>query len=274
VRIKSVDQPAIQQLHRLRTQWMRPERRGSPSFAVRWASSGSLFRSVWCAPWKACARRSLNPTHQCLRSVRQPSRDARRDRRTRAEMQERRARTRPANELDQVVQRLLQIPGVGPLTATAMRASVVDVQRFPSGMHFASWLGPTSREHSSGERRRLGRISKQGDPYLRTLPIHGSRGSQRSARRWHSGQAARSARRLVCRSTSAAVTTGQPWHWLTSSLASSGLPGDTSGRSRQPRRSLIDPTHLQRHSPRFMFSETAVDAAEPITNLASKAPRK
>jgi transposase len=52
---------------------------------------------------------------------------------------------------------------------------VVDIQRFPTARHFASWLGLTSREHSSGERRRLGRISKQGDPYLRTLLIHGAR---------------------------------------------------------------------------------------------------
>ena len=58
---------------------------------------------------------------------------------------------------------------------TALRASVVDIQRFPSARHFASWLGLTSREHSSGERRRLGRISKQGDVYLRTLLIHGAR---------------------------------------------------------------------------------------------------
>jgi transposase len=79
------------------------------------------------------------------------------------------------NEHDPIVERLLQIPGVGPLTATALRASVVDVHRFPSARHFASWLGLTSREHSSGERRRLGRISKQGDPYLRTLLIHGAR---------------------------------------------------------------------------------------------------
>jgi transposase len=85
-------------------------------------------------------------------------------------------------EEDPVVERLLQIPGIGPLTATALRASVVDVQRFPSARHFASWLGLTSREHSSGERRRLGRISKQGDPYLRTLLIHGARAVLLAAR--------------------------------------------------------------------------------------------
>ena len=90
------------------------------------------------------------------------------------------------NAQDPVVDRLLQIPGVGPLTATALRASVVDIQRFPSARHFASWVGLTSREHSSGERRRLGRISKQGDPYLRTLLIHGARAvliAARSAQR-------------------------------------------------------------------------------------------
>jgi len=52
---------------------------------------------------------------------------------------------------------------------------VGDVQRFPSGRHFACYLGLTPREHSSGSRRRLGRISKQGDVYLRTLLIHGAR---------------------------------------------------------------------------------------------------
>ena len=86
------------------------------------------------------------------------------------------------SEHDPVVERLLKVPGVGPLTATALRASAVDIQRFPSARHFASWLGLTSREHSSGERRRLGRISKQGDPYLRTLLIHGARAVLLAAR--------------------------------------------------------------------------------------------
>ena len=74
-----------------------------------------------------------------------------------------------------VVARLRTIPGIGLLTATAMVGFVGDVQRFPSGRHFACYLGLTPREHSSGSRRRLGRISKQGDVYLRTLLIHGAR---------------------------------------------------------------------------------------------------
>jgi transposase len=74
-----------------------------------------------------------------------------------------------------VIERLRAIPGVGLLTATALVGFVGDVARFPSGRHFASYLGLTPRERSSGSRRRLGRISKQGDVYLRMLLIHGAR---------------------------------------------------------------------------------------------------
>jgi transposase len=70
---------------------------------------------------------------------------------------------------------LQTIPGIGLLTATALVAFVGDARRFPSGRHFASYLGLTPREHSSGLRRRLGAISKRGDPYLRMLLVHGAR---------------------------------------------------------------------------------------------------
>ena len=76
---------------------------------------------------------------------------------------------------------LLQIPGIGVLTATALYASVGDIHTFRSGRHLASWLGITPKEHSSGSRRRLGRISKQGDAYLRTLLIHGARSALTAA---------------------------------------------------------------------------------------------
>lgn len=82
---------------------------------------------------------------------------------------------------DEVIRRMQTLPGVGLLGATALRAAVVDVQRFPSGRHFASWIGLTARESSSAGRRRLGRISKQGDVYLRTLLIHGARSALMAA---------------------------------------------------------------------------------------------
>ena len=73
------------------------------------------------------------------------------------------------------VECLRTIPGVGLLTATAILAFVGDIHRFPSARHFASYLGLTPREYSSGLKRNLGRISKRGDGYLRTLLIHGAR---------------------------------------------------------------------------------------------------
>ena len=81
------------------------------------------------------------------------------------------------------VARLRSIPGIGLLTATAIVGSVGDVERFRSSRHFASYLGLTPREHSSGNVRRLGRISKRGDVYLRTMLIHGARSLLWSAHR-------------------------------------------------------------------------------------------
>lgn len=82
---------------------------------------------------------------------------------------------------DVAVQRYLTVPGVGLLTATALRASAGDLSRFNSGRHLAAWIGLVPREHSSGHHRRLGRITKRGDAYLRTLLIHGGRAVLRSA---------------------------------------------------------------------------------------------
>jgi transposase len=84
---------------------------------------------------------------------------------------------------DVCVQQLRQIPGIGTLTSTALRAVVGDIQRFPCGRHFASWLGLTPNERSSAEKRRLGKISKQGDTYLRTLLVHGARSALLAAHR-------------------------------------------------------------------------------------------
>ncbi len=73
------------------------------------------------------------------------------------------------------VKRLRTIPGIGLLIATAFVALVGDIHRFPSARHLSSYLGLTPREFSSALKRRLGRISKRGDVYLRMLLIHGAR---------------------------------------------------------------------------------------------------
>lgn len=72
-------------------------------------------------------------------------------------------------------QRLMTIPGVGAITATAMLATVGDPKQFKNGRQFAAWLGLTPRQHTTGGKIRLGRITKKGDTYLRTLLIHGTR---------------------------------------------------------------------------------------------------
>jgi transposase len=76
--------------------------------------------------------------------------------------------------------RLMTVPGIGVLSATALVASVGDIRRFRSGRHFASGLGLTPREHSSGSTRRLGAITRHGNSYLRMLLIHGARSALRA----------------------------------------------------------------------------------------------
>jgi transposase len=74
-----------------------------------------------------------------------------------------------------LVRRLRSVPGIGLLSSTALAGFVGDLRRFPSGRHFASYLGLTPRERSTGGIRRLGAITKRGDVYLRMLLIHGAR---------------------------------------------------------------------------------------------------
>lgn len=75
----------------------------------------------------------------------------------------------------EAAQRVMKLEGVGPITATAVVASVGDASVFKNGRQFAAWLGLTPRQNSSGGKCRLGSITKRGDVYLRTLLIHGTR---------------------------------------------------------------------------------------------------
>src|SRR5271154_4653048 len=70
--------------------------------------------------------------------------------------------------------RLHCIPGVGPMLATALVASVADPRTFRSGRNFSAWIGLVPKQHSSGGKERLGSISKQGDRYLRSLFVAGA----------------------------------------------------------------------------------------------------
>jgi transposase len=78
------------------------------------------------------------------------------------------------HKADPVSQRLATIPGIGPLVATAIAATVPDAGVFRSGREFAAWLGLVPRQRSTGGKQRLGRISREGDGYIRRLLVIGA----------------------------------------------------------------------------------------------------
>ena len=75
---------------------------------------------------------------------------------------------------EEMAQRLAEIPGIGPVTATAVVATVGDAKLFRNGRELAAWVGLVPRQSSSGGKTRLGRITKHGDSYLRTLFVQGA----------------------------------------------------------------------------------------------------
>jgi transposase len=87
-----------------------------------------------------------------------------------------------------------EVPGIGKLTATALVATIGDAKAFKSGRELASFLGLVPRQSGTGGKIRLGSISKRGDPYLRTLLIHGARSVMYHTKKpttWHRGIQAR-----------------------------------------------------------------------------------
>lgn len=184
VAIKSEDQQATLALHRLRSQWKttRTARinalRGLFSeFGLSRPAGATRFLRALPALLEEASDR-LPPRVRAVVLLAQEEIRALEERIQSVERElEQGVREEP------VLQTLREIPGVGTLTATALYASVGNIHEFPSGRHLASWLGLTPRESSSGSRRRLGRISKQGDPYLRMLLIHGARSALLVAQR-------------------------------------------------------------------------------------------
>jgi transposase len=84
------------------------------------------------------------------------------------------ARILARHKADAVSRRLATIPGIGPLAATAIAATVPDPSAFRGGREFAAWLGLVPRQNSTGGKARLGRISRQGDAYIRRLLVIGA----------------------------------------------------------------------------------------------------
>jgi transposase len=73
------------------------------------------------------------------------------------------------------IQQLMQLPGVGPTTATALMSTIGNGRDFRCGRQLSAWLGLVPGQYSSGGKARLGRITKAGDPYLRSLLVLGAR---------------------------------------------------------------------------------------------------
>jgi transposase len=184
VPIKTLEQQQLQSLHRLRSQWLSTRQRYLATvrgilreFGIMIPLGASVAKAQigvaltqadsdipqGLRPALAEMLREIAPLEEKILSV------------------ERQLAT--LTRADERARHLREIPGVGLLSSTALLSTVGDIQRFPSGRHFACWLGLTPSERSSAERRRLGKISKQGDVYCRTLLVHGARSTLLAAHR-------------------------------------------------------------------------------------------
>ncbi len=182
VAVKSIEQQALQGLHRLRAGWMTTRTRRINTLRGLCREFG-MEVCVGAVRGLAQIARLLADEHSDVPAMlRAPMRLALEEIRlmeARIESVER--------ELAQIARHsepckvLASVPGIGLLTSTAMLAAVGDARSFDSGRRYASFFGLTPREYSSGDHRYLGRISKRGNRYVRMLLTHGARSVLRSA---------------------------------------------------------------------------------------------
>jgi len=184
VAIKTVEQQVLQQLHRFRSRWM--DGRTARINGLR----GALREFGVDIP--KGAERGIEAIREALELADNGLPDALRPfiEQVLKEIEDCQQQLKGAEYMlktltaeDEVVRRLRTAPGVGLIISTGVRAAVNDIHRFGSGRYLAAWMGLTAKEHSSGETRRLGGISKRGDAYLRTQLIQGARSVLITARR-------------------------------------------------------------------------------------------
>jgi transposase len=183
VRIKSVEQQALQGLHRTRSLWMGTRTSRINALRGFCREFGLVIPQGSRTGVEAMARLLADPRSAIPELIRGSMRLL---------IEEIRLLEQRIAQLEQELaalarqspacQELLSVPGIGLLTATAMVAATSgEVSHYRDARHFASWFGLTPKEYSSGSTRRLGRISKRGDRYLRMLLTHGARAVLRSA---------------------------------------------------------------------------------------------
>jgi transposase len=184
VPVKSVAQQALVALHRIREQWMatRTARINVLRGILREqgvllpAGAGPALRAI-PAILEDAENTLANPLCRMISLVYEEVRQLE------ACIGALERELRAVAEADPVATRLREIPGIGLLTATALVGTVGHIHAFRRARQFASWLGLTPREYSSGAHRRLGGISKRGDVYLRCLLTHGARAVLQAAHR-------------------------------------------------------------------------------------------
>lgn len=184
VRVKSVEQQALQGMHRIRSLWMGTRtsrinalrgfcREFGIAIPVGARTGVEVISRVLADPNTAVPELIRGTARLLIEEIRLlEARIAQLERELAA-----------LAKLSPACTTLLSIPGIGLLTATALVAATSgDVGHFKDARHFSSWFGLTPKEYSSGSTRYLGRISKRGDRYLRMLLTHGARSVLRAAK--------------------------------------------------------------------------------------------
>ena len=176
VPIKQTEQQDIQSIHRVRSRVVRNrtalinEIRGlNLEYGITIAPGAAKVKPALCSII-ADSENELTPS---LRECMQDLYDELVDLESRQKKLERTIRR--ICKQNETCCRILKIPGVGELTATAIVAAVPNANEFKNGRHMSAWLGLVPRQSSSGNKQVLLGISKRGDRYLRTLLIHGAR---------------------------------------------------------------------------------------------------
>ncbi|WP_187147886.1 IS110 family transposase [Halorhodospira halophila] len=190
IRVKSAEQQAVQQLHRVREQLIRNR--------TAWINQarGLLREHGVTLPQGAHAARRRTPG--VLEDAEQPVPDKIRQilhnlieniQRMDDQVADIDAQLQATQREDQDAARISQLPGIGAITSTALVSAVGDLRQFISARQFPGWLGLTPKEYSSGSRRCLGGITRSGDPYVRKQLIHGARSALYRMRRRAAQQA-------------------------------------------------------------------------------------
>lgn len=183
VRVKSVEKQALQALHRTRSLWMSTRTSGINALRGFCREFGITLRQGSRVGLEQIGRVLADPGSAVpllLRPTMKLLVEEIRLLETRISQLE--VELAQLARQSAAYQSLLTAPGVGLLTATAMVAATSGaVMHFEDARHFAAWFGLTPKESSSGMTRRLGRISKRGDRYLRMLLTHGARSVLRTA---------------------------------------------------------------------------------------------